>query len=130
MNFSFPIKNLSVTGLKDQTHNQIFSLTGIQVLLDWQSCLFEGYRLEEQGGSVVECLTWAWGVAGLSLIRGTALCPWARHFILCWVLVKPRKTRPPHDWKIVDWDVKNQGMKGNIIVILVIFSWQTHLTVL
>ena len=51
-------------------------------------------------------------VVGLSLIRGTALYLWARHFIVCLVLGQPRKTCPDngrHDWKIVDWDVKNQN---------------------
>ena len=37
--------------------------------------------------SVVECLTQDPGVAGSSLTRGTVLYPWARHFILCLVLV-------------------------------------------
>ena len=32
------------------------------------------------------------GVAGSSLTGGTALCPLASHFILCLVLVQPRKT--------------------------------------
>ena len=31
-------------------------------------------------------------VAGLRLTRGTALCPCAKHFILCLVLVQHRKT--------------------------------------
>ena len=34
-----------------------------------------------------------WRVAGLSLTGGTVLCPLARHYILCLVLVQPRKTR-------------------------------------
>ena len=34
------------------------------------------------------------GVAALCLTGGTALCPWARHHILCLVLVQPRKTFP------------------------------------
>ena len=38
---------------------------------------------EERGGSVVECLTRDRGVVGSNLTRGTVLCPWARHFILC-----------------------------------------------
>ena len=32
--------------------------------------------------------------AGSSLTGGTALCPWARDFVLCLILVQPRKTRP------------------------------------
>ena len=49
---------------------------------------------EERSGSVLECLTWDRGVGGLSLNKGTVLGTWARHFILCLVLVQPRKTRP------------------------------------
>ena len=49
---------------------------------------------EERGGSVVEFLTQDRGVAGSSLTRGTVLCPFARHFILCLVLVQPRQTCP------------------------------------
>ena len=51
-------------------------------------------QIEENGGLVVECLTRDRGVAGLSLTRGTVLYPCARHFILCVVLVQPRKTCP------------------------------------
>ena len=43
---------------------------------------------------MIECLTRDRGVAGSSLNGGTALCPWARHLILCLVLIQPRKTRP------------------------------------
>ena len=43
---------------------------------------------EECGGSVVECLTRDWGVSGSGLTRDTALCPWARHFIICLLLVQ------------------------------------------
>ena len=42
----------------------------------------------------IECLTRDRGVACSSLTGGTALCLWARHFILCLVLVQPRKTLP------------------------------------
>ena len=52
---------------------------------------------------MVECLTRDRGVAGSSLIGGTALCPGARHVILCLVLVQPRKTHP-NMTKSVDWD--------------------------
>ena len=41
-------------------------------------------------GSVVESLVRYRGVAGPSLAGGTALCHWARHFILCLVLVQPK----------------------------------------
>ena len=34
------------------------------------------------------------GVVGSSLTGDAVLCSWARHFILCLVLVQPRKTRP------------------------------------
>ena len=62
---------------------------------------------EERGGSVVECLTWEWGVAGSSLQQGSALWSWASHFILCLVLDPSR-----HNWKNVDWDVKNQTIEN------------------
>ena len=52
------------------------------------------YFVEEHNGSVVGCLTRDGGVAGSSLTRGALSCPWARHFILCLVLVQPRKTCP------------------------------------
>ena len=45
-------------------------------------------------GSVVECLTQDWGVAGSSLTGISALCPWARHIYPCLVPVQPRKTCP------------------------------------
>ena len=43
---------------------------------------------------MVECLTQDRGAAGSSFTAGTALCPLARHFILCIELVQPRKTCP------------------------------------
>ena len=65
--------------------------------------------LEEHSGSVIECLIRDWGVEGSSLTGGTVLCPWwARHFILCIVVVRPR-----HDWKTFDWEVKNQIKQTN-----------------
>ena len=48
--------------------------------------------LEVHVGLVVGRLTRDQGVAGSSLAGCTVLCPWARHFILCLVLVQPRKT--------------------------------------
>ena len=56
---------------------------------------------EECGGSVVECLSRDQGVGDLT--RANALCPWARHFILCLVLVKPKKTRPNMMEKLLTW---------------------------
>ena len=50
--------------------------------------------VREHSGSVVECLTQDRGIAGSSLTGVTALCPRARHFNPCLVLVQPRKTRP------------------------------------
>ena len=58
--------------------------------------------------SVVETegqLTRDGGVSGWSLTGVTALYPWARRISPC-LVVQPRKTR--HNWKIVDWDVKDQ----------------------
>ena len=50
----------------------------------------------EPSGSVVECLTQDQGlqVCSLSLSEAATLCPGARHFIPCLVLVQPRKTCP------------------------------------
>ena len=47
---------------------------------------------------------------GLRLTACTKVCPLARHFILCLVLIQPRKTGNPHEMtaEIVDWDVKHQ----------------------
>ena len=73
------------------------------------STLFYTGVYEECCGSVVDCLTQDRGVASSSFTRGTALCPWARHFILCLALAQEDQSR--HDWKIVDWDIKNQIKK-------------------
>ena len=62
----------------------------------------------ERSGSEVECLTWDRRAAGSSLTLIIGLCPWARHIYPCLVLVQPRKTPSRRNWKIVDWDVKNQ----------------------
>ena len=71
-------------------------------------------RVKQRLGSVVECLTRDRGDAGSSFIEGTAFCPLARHFILCLVMVQPRKTHPDmSDSKNVDWDVKNQIQQTN-----------------
>ena len=43
---------------------------------------------------LVECLNRDCGVVGLSLTGGTGLCPWARHFIFCLVMVQLKKTSP------------------------------------
>ena len=45
----------------------------------------------------------------LTLTGGSGLCPRARHFILCLILVKPRKAHPNMTEKIVDWKIKNQN---------------------
>ena len=57
---------------------------------------------------MVGCLIRDRGVADSSLTGGTALCPWARHFILRLVLSHPKKTHPDRTEKIVDWDVNNK----------------------
>ena len=62
--------------------------------------------------SLVECLTQDRGVSGSSLTGGTALCPCARHFILCLVLGKPRKTHP-NMTENVDRDAKNQNKQAS-----------------
>ena len=53
-------------------------------------------------------LDWDLGLPGSSLTRGTALCPGARHFILCLVQVQPRKAGLDITEKMFDWDVKIQ----------------------
>ena len=58
------------------------------------SSLSQIWKHWEHSGSVVECLTRDWWVAGLSLTSVTALCTWARPINPCLVLVRHRKTRP------------------------------------
>ena len=61
---------------------------------------------------LVEHYTVDWSIASSGLTRVTVLCHWARHFIHCLVLVKPRKTGnspSKYDWKIVDWEVKHRN---------------------
>ena len=48
-----------------------------------------------------ECLTGDGGVEGSSLTGGTGLRPCARHFVLCLLLVKPRKTHPSMTEKLL-----------------------------
>ena len=55
------------------------------------------------GGSGVECLTQGLGVAGSSLMGGTALCPPARHINPCLILVQPGKTRLYITEKLLTW---------------------------
>ena len=57
----------------------------------------------ERSGSVVECLTRDRRAAGLSLTGVTALCPWARPNA---GITQEDPSR--RNWKIVDWNVKNQ----------------------
>ena len=58
----------------------------------------------------IECLTLDRGVAGSSLTGGIVLCPWARHFILCLVLVQFREGPYRHAvihlqfWAYGSWD--------------------------
>ena len=65
----------------------------------------------EISGSVVECLTWDRGTAGSSLTGITVLCPWAKYIYPCLVLDWYQEDLSRHDWKFVDWDVKNQIMQ-------------------
>ena len=70
--------------------------------------------LGEHSGLVIEYLTQDRGVAGSSMSGGTALCHWARHFILCLVL-EPSW----HGWKIAEsvLTVKFYDTKGRHKVI-------------
>ena len=54
------------------------------------------------------------------------MCPWARHFICCLVLVQPRKTRPD-----MHWDIKNniKNIIMNNICSRGISVPQTHLVI-
>ena len=63
----------------------------------WANCNLELWIITffmEHMGSVVGCLSWDLGVADLSLTGRNVLCPWARHFNNCLVLVQPGKTHP------------------------------------
>ena len=52
-------------------------------------------------------------------------CPWARHFIHCFNDSTSSTQENPfrHDWKLVDWDVKNQNKqaKHSFFVLKLIF---------
>ena len=45
-----------------------------------------------------------------SIPTAAVLCPWARHFTprKYWLITQEAVAPSPHDWKIVDWDVKPQ----------------------
>ena len=60
------------------------------------------YQLDQDSGSVVECLTWEQGGAGLSLTGITALCPWARTLILALYWFNPQEDLSLYNWKIID----------------------------
>ena len=77
----------------------------IKVLLNLSVTPFTG----ERGGSVVECRTPEREVRG-SRPTAAVLCPWARHFTprKYWLITQEAMAPSRHDWKIVDWDVKNQ----------------------
>ena len=62
----------------------------------------------ERSRSVVVCLTLDQGIAGSNLAWGTALCPGARQVLYPMLSTGSTQEDPSwHDWKIVDWDVKN-----------------------
>ena len=77
----------------------------------------------ERDGSVVECLTRDRGVAGLSLTRSTALCPWARHFILCLEIVQPRKSCPDMTGKYWLWRKESNLTKQFYIKRLILWPY-------
>ena len=72
--------------------------------------------LGERGGSVVECRTPEREVGG-SKPTAAVLCPWARHFTprKYWLITQEPVAPSPHDWKIVDWDVKPQHKQTNTL---------------
>ena len=59
-------------------------------------------------GSVVEGLTRDQRAVGSSLTGVTALCSWARHINPCYSTDSTQVDLSQHNWKIVEWDVKNQ----------------------
>ena len=71
--------------------SKLFSEYPTVLCATWQKLLI---RALKGGGTVVECLTWDWGVAHSSLTGSTVLCPWVRHINLCSVLVQPRRIHP------------------------------------
>ena len=67
------------------------------------------FQYGERGGSVEECRTLEREVGG-SKPTAAVLCPWIRHFTprKYWLITQEVVAPSPHDWKIVDWDVKPQ----------------------
>ena len=56
-------------------------------------------QTDKRSGSVVECKTWDPGIASSRLTWGTVMCTGARHYyILCLVLIQPRKTGNVPPW--------------------------------
>ena len=65
--------------------------------------------IREHSGSVVKCLTCDQGAAGSSLTGGTHLVVSLSKTHLSLLSTGSTQEDPSqHDWKIVDWDVKNQ----------------------
>ena len=60
----------------------------------------------ERSGSVVDYLTRDRGVVRSNLTGVTPLCHWARQSLLSTGSTQEDPSR--HNWKIIDWDVKNQ----------------------
>ena len=65
-------------------------------------------------------------VSGSRLTGGTAFSPWVRHFILCLVLVQPRKTENPPDIteKMLAHRYKQQTNIYNAILRLLKFKFE------
>ena len=77
----------------------------------------------EPSGSVGRVLDWGSRVASSRITAGsvTVLCPQARHFIHCLVLVQPRKTHPYMTENFVHWGLRIKT-KLNIRLQL-LFCW-------
>ena len=72
----------------------------------------------------------AWWLSGRvsdSGVRGpgfettaAVLCPWARHFTprKYWLITQEAVAPSPHDWKIVDWDIKPQHKQNKKQIII------------
>ena len=62
-------------------------------------------------------------VAGSRLTRGTVLCPWTRHCIICFLLFQPRKCPDMHEKLLTGCIVSSQTHK---IMALIAFTGLLH----
>ena len=86
--------------------------------------------LWEPSGSVVECLTWDWGAAGLSLTDITALCPWARHINPSLVLVQPRTSHPYKTERLLMGQKESNQTKGWVCPLYILRGHRLNLQIM